>query len=969
MDPASILGVASSAIQIVDFSSKVLSRIRALYKTGRNASEDFEAIHDDALRLRRLNAGLSSLLTAKDLSRDLTAGEDQIVELCSECDSAADDLLKALERFSIQEKDECSSSESEPVPIQGKGGKRAFLTHGKQRNLQKRRKAFFEREWSAIQTAVREVWVRKGVDRLHQRVETTRHALADSILINMQQEILRSAIQAANPSTHPLKWGGAKTVSEWLQSDMPTTDQCREQLIEVLNETNMYIEADNFRQLEAWSTSPMSQSLVEGVIRSLSFDAMSSRENSITPAFAATFQWIYSEAHAQDRPWDNFASWLAGDGQGVYWISGKAGSGKSTLMKLLFRQPQTRDCLSQWVGQDSLVQAGFFSWNSGIPLQKSPHGLLRSLLHQSISQRLKIPHGTFRNKLEAFQLSRLSAQRTQWQWQDLLQATRLLVEEDAAVKYIFFIDGLDEFDGDLSVLVSLVHTLGSYPNVKVCVSSRPWIVFEDAFKRQPSLILQHLTYDDIRSYAYENLTKTTAFREMSWGKPKAASTLVRTITTKASGVFLWVVLVVKSLHEGLADGDRLAELEARLEEMPEELGDLFKKILHGLQGKYFHDAARLFRIQQASTSVGDSTPTLLTMSFADQGDLESCKAWPAETLSSKELFVMATRMNRRLNSRCKGLLEAVPSQSSRQGIIIWNSRDLDTIITESASGNHLKIDQLNKYGQALANCEIQYLHRTVKDYLELPEISELMETELAGDLHPLASLGVAGLMELKTMETITSSSARRTLHKSLEALFGFAARLSICNKREYIDLLESTRIVTGQIAHRKFQDGLTIGQSISSLSPGVGEWPCTAKTVDNTSEFLALAVRSHFVTYVETKLRSKPATRTELSRLLRLAVSVRGSRDFALPEIDKPRTRSPNKLAPEPEMVRVLLTFGADPDYLVHGTSSIQAINNWTSGPGSDRLPVLDEILEMLGRHSKLKSRGIHLGLKAKRDN
>ena len=42
----------------------------------------------------------------------------------------------------------------------------------------------------------------------------------------------------------------------------------------------------------------------------------------------ATFDWIFSE----DGP--GFAQWLK-DGKGVYWIYGKAGSGKSTLMKFI----------------------------------------------------------------------------------------------------------------------------------------------------------------------------------------------------------------------------------------------------------------------------------------------------------------------------------------------------------------------------------------------------------------------------------------------------------------------------------------------------------------------------------------------------------------------------------------------------------------------------------------------------------
>jgi hypothetical protein len=61
-----------------------------------------------------------------------------------------------------------------------------------------------------------------------------------------------------------------------------------------------------------------------------------------------------------------------------------------------------------------------------------------------------------------------------WRWEELQQAFRILLEESTtAVKYVFFIDGLDEFNGDLFKLISLMKWIFSFSNVKVCVSSRP----------------------------------------------------------------------------------------------------------------------------------------------------------------------------------------------------------------------------------------------------------------------------------------------------------------------------------------------------------------------------------------------------------------------------------------------------------------------------------------------------------------
>lgn len=190
-------------------------------------------------------------------------------------------------------------------------------------------------------------------------------------------------------------------------------------------------------------------------------------------------------------------------------------------------------------------------------MQMSQDGLLRSLLLQIIEQQLRQETcDILKEKLVAFVMMQSSLPTIQFK--DLLQLFRLVIEDAGnSTKFFLILDGLDEFDGDKTKLISLIHTLGKYEYVKLCVSSRPWTVFEDGFRQQPSLILQHLTHRDILLYTRERLAKEPAFHEMSWADPSNASSLVRNITEKASGVFLWVVLTVDSLIKGLTDGDRV----------------------------------------------------------------------------------------------------------------------------------------------------------------------------------------------------------------------------------------------------------------------------------------------------------------------------------------------------------------------------------------------------------------------------
>lgn len=296
-------------------------------------------------------------------------------------------------------------------------------------------------------------------------------------------------------------------------------------------------------------------------------------------------------------------------------------------------------------------------------------------------------------------------------------------------------DGLDEFDGDKSKLVSLIHTLGKYEHVKVCVSSRPWTVFEDGFRQQPSLMLQHLTHNDILIYTRETLKKEPAFRELSWGDPSNASELIRNITRKASGVFLWVVLTVDSLIKGLTDGDRVQDLEARLDEIPEELEDLFRKMLHGLKGRYFQDAARLFQIHRATRWRGfgrhtEASLPLLVYAFADEHgtDPDGTVKWPPKGLTAKECFMISISMKRRINSRCNGLLEIEEPYANNRETWSTRNKQLDSLISEAEAGNPNAFPMLDSLGHSLARASVKYLHRTVKDYLETSAIRRNIES-------------------------------------------------------------------------------------------------------------------------------------------------------------------------------------------------------------------------------------------------
>lgn len=160
-------------------------------------------------------------------------------------------------------------------------------------------------------------------------------------------------------------------------------------------------------------------------------------------------------------------------------------------------------------------------------------------------------------------------------------AFRLLVTQDTLpLRLCLFIDGLDEYDGDHEEMAELFEELTCSPYVKLCVSSRPWLVFFDTFKGCPSLRLQDLTFNDIKRYATETLAKKPRYRTLADDEPENAPTLIKEIVTKADGVFLWVVLVVKPLLEGLKNRDGVGDLRRRLALLPSSLEALYQQMMN-----------------------------------------------------------------------------------------------------------------------------------------------------------------------------------------------------------------------------------------------------------------------------------------------------------------------------------------------------------------------------------------------------
>jgi hypothetical protein len=278
------------------------------------------------------------------------------------------------------------------------------------------------------------------------------------------------------------------------------------------------------------------------------------------------------------------------------------------------------------------------------------------------------------------------------------------------MKICLLVDGLDEFDGDHGEIIQFFKSVvdSSKNDVKVCVSSRPWAVFEEAFNNIPSLKLQDLTLSDMNQYVDDKFNKDPRIQRIVRKEPETGGKLMKEIVTRADGVFLWVILVIRNLLGEIHIGDNVINLQERLHILPTELDGLFQHILFDTQSEdRVKEASRIFQLVRAREMVCDftrdqsaSSLTLWELALAYyECDEDLALRLPIQQASYGDASSRCRHMAGRRLSRCAGLLEIHRKNPA-------NAARTRFIEEDSATSTH-----------TLAQSRVIYLHRTVRDFL------------------------------------------------------------------------------------------------------------------------------------------------------------------------------------------------------------------------------------------------------------
>ncbi|KAI0886806.1 uncharacterized protein GGS22DRAFT_117799 [Annulohypoxylon maeteangense] len=606
MEAVAALGLASNILQLIECGYKVVATAKELYESGEETTNANKNAGFIAQEMRELSLRVMNQLPTSGLTND----ERALCQLAQQCSQLSNKLLVLLDDLKLKKP----------------GGKLEAMTGavtGALRNMRKKK----ERDQ-----------LQADLDRYRQQLNVQINSMSHSDLVRKLDETLGTTSMTQQDILH------LRDQVQKLQHNFR------------FDSANM---ADFFCRVQKAVEAPLQNF---AILQGLRDPQMHNRFENVSTAHRKTFEWLLhgpasSEngeemgdwakvaAEAKYQKHREFTTWLEEDAasrkRSIFWIAGKPGAGKSTLMKFICENEVTLERLRSWSGEKQLIRAKAFFWKMGEDEQKNLAGMVKSLLYQILQAAPRLIPIAFPQE---------TANRTALN--NLLRSAQAFKEH----KMIFFIDGLDEFDGrPLELIQEIIGwTEHSSNHLKICVSSREWNEFEVKFEGSPNLRIHEWTHADIKKFIMDRFDE---IEDLSTPLDTTAlSILAEVVVTKAKGVFLWVRVVLATIEQGVLNGDDFEDLERKVEAFPTELKGLYQHLLESIPE---YDRRKAFETL-IFTFLGRS---LLQYKFL--GDLSKdpdlATKLSMEPLLEEDLKRYLVNTSRQVNGRCKGFLETRPA--------------------------------------------------------------------------------------------------------------------------------------------------------------------------------------------------------------------------------------------------------------------------------------------------------------------
>ncbi|KAI1753991.1 hypothetical protein F4782DRAFT_539275 [Xylaria castorea] len=430
-------------------------------------------------------------------------------------------------------------------------------------------------------------------------------------------------------------------------------------------------------------------------LRSLSFPQMDDRFKDIDYATKGTCEWLSRH--------EEYKRWAACD-RSLLWIKGKPGSGKSTLLQSALRDARKN------IGGGPLILSFFFH-GRGVELQKTTLGFYRSLLHQLLC---RVPD-TLSNLVTAFKNQRTNKGETNidWQWHprellDFLKSSLSTILGNGSVW--LYVDALDECGkkNAIDLVRDFKALLQESPSTNsqfhICFTCRHYPILDLDYGFEISL--DHENRKDISTYVHNQISAHLA--------PTIPVTIPNTIIRRASGVFLWTRLVIERIFDLGREGTGWKEIEAEIKIIPDDLGDLYRDIVGGMDKKLSLKLIQWICFAARPLSLVELQWAMAIDAKCTHRSLQECQS---EILDDDS-------MKRRIQTLSCGLAEIVPSsggESHAEEVVQFIHQSVKDFFAEKGL---LTLDSVSKSREsAIANAHYQ-LSRTCIRYFAMEEVDQ-----------------------------------------------------------------------------------------------------------------------------------------------------------------------------------------------------------------------------------------------------
>jgi hypothetical protein len=255
---------------------------------------------------------------------------------------------------------------------------------------------------------------------------------------------------------------------------------------------------------------------------------------------------------------DEIHSWANGlDERCVFWLSGLAGTGKSTIARTVARKHF----------EDKRLAASFFFSRGGGDVGRAGKfvtSIAAQLAHSVPAVRQHIINAVDERSDIASQ-----SLRDQWQYLVLRPLLKLRESGQKLETYIIVVDALDECNNedDIRIIVQLLAELRSNATgvrLRVLLTSRPEVPIRHGFAQmadtqRKDVVLHNITPSivehDISTYLKHHLgiVARECYQYADW----PGTDMIRRLVQSASGLFIWAATACLFVREGLFPDERL----------------------------------------------------------------------------------------------------------------------------------------------------------------------------------------------------------------------------------------------------------------------------------------------------------------------------------------------------------------------------------------------------------------------------